>query len=597
MAIFNKSSKDKPKPPSVLPPPGDEPGVKYPKPKILLLDLPEAAHAALLEKGLNVCRGTLGKPYKVTKTSGYQPLIGSGDVPKHTEQEIVVVDFAYDEPANGAKGEKHRPDDELDFWGKCDQGFLDPRVRTSMKIQQAFDRTLSIGGVFVVFADARTEIDIQVARRGYHGLQCQQNFPHDVYNLLSELADLKVENTHGEEMVAADTKSPVGRLLSDFLAESTYSCVVEGGYRSEDKWLVLAKNKFGQPVAICRCRSDKGSVMVLPQITNKPIFLKRLFVEVLPEIAPHLFPHIENGKWTHFPDYELARVVELKAQKSDIVQKAKQDLKKLDDEIEKERTANGWIQDLLTGTDSELVAAVKKAFEAFGFSKVVDVDVERDREGESRREDLQVRDQSPLLIVDIKGIGNIPTDADALQADKHAAIRMREMNRTDIVGLSIINHQRHLPPLERENVLPFRRELLDAAEERMLGLMTSWDLYRLLRNSRKFGWDGEQVRSVFYRKGRVAAVPAHYSYLGMIAKAWTDKFGVKIEKEELRVGDTVALEFPIEFEEVVVNSIRVNDKDVQCAKSGDPAGILWYSQKSKLKEGMKVFRVWAPVKS
>jgi hypothetical protein len=598
MAIFRKSSKDKQKLASSPPQPEDAPQIKYPKPKILLMDLPQAAHVALSLRGFNVSNGTLGKPYKVAKTSNYQPLIGSGDVPKHTEQEIVVIDLNCDELDEGPQGEKHRPDAEFDLWGKCDRGFIDPRVRTSIQLKDAFDRTHSIGGVFVVFADERTGISLQVARCGYNGLYDGEQFPHDVYHFLSEISDLVVENDHGEELIPADTKSSLGRLLADFLPESAFKCVLKGGYRSKDTWQTLAKNKFGQAVAICRCRSAEGSVIILPQIRDKVAFLERLFIEVLPELAPHLFPHIEKGKWTHQPEYELPRVKELKAKQDDIVRNAKEVLKQLDAEIEKERTANGWIQNLLTGTDSDLVAAVKKAFEAFGFAEVVDVDVERDREGKSRREDLQIHDQSPLIIVDIKGIGAFPSDEDALQADKHAAIRMREMKRTDIVGLSIINHQRHLPPLDRDNVMPFRQELLDAAEERSLGLMTSWDVYRLLRNSTKFGWNGEQIRPLFYKRGRITAVPTHYRLIGTVAKAWTDKFGVVIEnQEELRIGDRVAVEFPIEFEEVAVSSIRVNDQDVQCAKVGDPVGILWSAEMPKLKEGMRVFRVSADVRA
>jgi GTPase len=68
-------------------------------------------------------------------------------------------------------------------------------------------------------------------------------------------------------------------------------------------------------------------------------------------------------------------------------------------------------------------------------------------------------------------------------------------------------------------------------------------------------------------------------------------------QEELRIGDRVAVEFPIEFEEVAVSSIRVNDQDVQCAKVGDPVGILWSAEMPKLKEGMRVFRVSADVRA
>jgi hypothetical protein len=59
------------------------------------------------------------------------------------------------------------------------------------------------------------------------------------------------------------------------------------------------------------------------------------------------------------------------------------------------------------------------------------------------------------------------------------------------------------------------------------------------------------------------------------------------------VGNRVAVEFPIEFEEVAVGSIHVKDQKVAKAKVGEPAGILWPAGKPKLREGMRVFRVSA----
>jgi hypothetical protein len=210
----------------------------------------------------------------------------------------------------------------------------------------------------------------------------------------------------------------------------------------------------------------------------------------------------------------------------------------------------------------------------------------------TRREDLQIDDRSPLLVIDVKGISNYPSDADALQASKHAAIRMREMSRTDIDGLSIINHQRYLPPLDRENAMPFRQELIDAAMEQNIGLMTAWDLYRLIRNSIKFGWDSEDVKPIFYRKGRVDIYPQHYQYIGKIEVVWTDKFGVVIEEEtELRLGDRIAIQFLTEFEESPVDSIYVNDNPVDKANVHDPAGLPWPAGKPRLHKGQRVFRI------
>ncbi|GHU17842.1 hypothetical protein FACS189475_02310 [Betaproteobacteria bacterium] len=353
-----------------------------------------------------------------------------------------------------------------------------------------------------------------------------------------------------------------------------FTCVLDGNHQNENPWRILAINKFKQPVALAKFHKNNGLLVILPQVRDKVAFLERLFAEVLPEMTPHLFPSIEKSKWNHLPEYELPHIIELKARQDNIASKAKKDIADLENEITQENTINGWIHDLLTGTDTKLVVAIKNVFEAFGFEKIIDVDVERDKEGKSRREDLQIQDQSPLLIVDIKGIAAFPHDEDVLQADKHATLRMRELKRVDVVGLSIINHQRHIPPLDRNNVMPFRQELLDIAEEHTLGLMTSWDLYCLYRNFNKLNWSSEQVKPLFYKKGRIFPVPVHYCYIGTIAKAWTDKFGVMIEEGEVSVGDRLAVEFPIEFQEINVNSIRVNNDGVEHVKVGDPAGFL-----------------------
>ena len=168
---------------------------------------------------------------------------------------------------------------------------------------------------------------------------------------------------------------------------------------------------------------------------------------------------------------------------------------------------------------------------------------------------------------------------------------MREQKRTDIVGLSIINHQRHLPPLDRENKMPFRQELIDSAQEMSVGLLTAWELYRLVRNFDRLGWQHQHVKSLFYQNGRINPVPNHYQFIGTVAKAWTDKFGVVISQGEVQVGDRIAVEFPIDFEEVSVDSIQVNNVSVERAKVGEPAGLPCPTGNPKVREGQQVFRV------
>jgi len=112
-----------------------------------------------------------------------------------------VVDLSYGELAAGPPGEKHRPDGEFDFWGKCDQGFLDPRARTAIQLQKSFDRIHSTGGAFILFADEKTGIHLQLAKRSrFNELYAQETIQGDVWNFLSEVADMQVQSDHGTEM-------------------------------------------------------------------------------------------------------------------------------------------------------------------------------------------------------------------------------------------------------------------------------------------------------------------------------------------------------------------------------------------------------------
>lgn len=563
----------------------------FAKPKIMLLDIASPAASDLRNWFENVSDSTLGRPYRVKKGTGFLPVIQNIELTDYEEQEIVVADFTLRELGNGSVGDPHRPDGEMDLWAKCDLGYIDNRVRTVSQAQPAFNRILKAGGVFVAFAAPAAEHELKVAR-GFGGHFTQErSVDWNIWGLVEDLRDIHVSDQAGQEMFITDMNSPLTKLLAQYLPGGRFECTLAGKYNNHNGWDTLAVNKFGDPVALSSCLGSKGTVIVVPQIADKTGFLRDLILNVLPDLSPHLFPEIEKGKWTHRPEYELPRINELQAAQASIRQEADRRVAALSDEIELEKTEKGWLHDLLTGTGDVLVSAVKNALAAFGFDKVVDVDEERDREGKTRREDLQIHDISPLLVVDIKGIGGYPSDDDATQADKHVFILAKELKRVDVKGLSIINHQRHLPPLDRENRMPFRQELLDVTTGTDLGLMTAFDLYRLAVNAPRLGWNGTDIRPVFYRTGRIDVVPEHYQYIGTVAKEMTGKFGVVIERNVIHVGDSVAVEGPIFFEEEVVESIQVDGNARLEAKQGDRAGFLWTNARFTPKSGMRVFAI------
>jgi hypothetical protein len=367
--------------------------MKYPKPKILLVDVEEEAVKLLQKAGWNAVSGTFGRPYKVQKGDGFFPVIVSYSLPNYSEQEIVVVDLYKEDVADRPEGEKHVPDGEGDLWAKCNTGKIDPRIRSMLTVRASFDKILYSGGIFVVFADCKKGQYLVSARKPYNELRDVTPFNADIWDFLTTFQNIDIVNSNGVETFPV-TNTDIGTLLAAHLKDSHYRCTLKYFSQWAGNTKKIARNKFGETVGLVHSEG-KGTIIVLPQISDKPNFLLKLIGELLPQIVPQLFPALEESRWLHRSNYELPRVIELETQKRVIEKNAQEEIAALSQEVRKERVLFGWIHDLLTGDDQPLVEAVKKALEMFGFQKVVDVDDERDKEGKSRREDLQIHDQTP----------------------------------------------------------------------------------------------------------------------------------------------------------------------------------------------------------
>jgi hypothetical protein len=571
---------------------------KFPHPKVLLIDTDPEVGDTLVDEGYNVSRGTFGIPYKVDKESGYQPVVVKASLPNYTEQEIVVVDLVPEEPTQGAPGEKMVPFSELDWWAKCSSGMIDPRPRAMAMVQDQFDRILANSGVFVVFADARVQQEIVFAadQGGYRGLSINNHIHYDNWSFLSILSNLTVNRDHGEEIDAIKEEWPLVRLMADHLDGARFGCTLEAQWHIKERWSVLAKNKYGAAVAGLICPAEKtkdGWIFIFPRIKDKARFLSAFLKNILPDLCPGLFPHAEGQKWVHRAEYELASVRAKAKQISDIQDDAARKVSDLEKAIEDDRNASAFLYALIRETGDPLVEAVEKALALLGFKSIVDVDEEMTKAGKeaSLREDLRIHDKSPVLVVDIKGVAGKPADAEALQAQKHAFIYIQEQNRADVRGLTIINHQRLLPPLERDNDMPFRKEILDNAEQVKLGLMTGWDLFRLVRGFIQNKWKPEQVTPLFYQTGRILPIPRNYEYVGRIKQVWKAAFSVEIEQGEIRVGESIAVEFPVDFNEQQVSSLRLNDVNVGVAAAKCEVGIQREEASPKVKSGMAIYRI------
>lgn len=407
-------------------------------------------------------------------------------------------------------------------------------------------------------------------------------------------ADLGVVDDVGAEISISDEFQGFASFLRPHLPDARFTATLESKWRTHGRWVALAHNKFDQPVAAFigpAPETEQGPILLLPQFADPTAVVKVLLESVLPALSPKLFPHVEGANWVRRAEYELPKIVRLKTAMDAVERKAREDIADLERAVEGERLSDGFLHTLLTSSGDDLVAAVQAALERLGFSSVENVD--ETNEGSSElREDLRIHDRSPLLLVEVKGINALPSEADALQVTKYLAPRMKELERLDIQGLSVINHQRYLPALERQNSSVFQGDVLTNATDHGFGLLTTWDLYRLIRNMTTHGWTHEQVAPVLYRVGRIDPIPEHLALVGTVEGVWPEAaaVGVRVDFIGLTVGDTIAFEGKVDYVIQDVASLQLDGNPIDRAPVGIHAGIR-VPEVEGLRDGMRVFRV------
>jgi len=576
--------------------------IKYLKPKILLVDLDETAEKNLRDKGYNVSSGSFGNPYKVPVNDSYLSVIYNGKLPNITEQEILVVDLKPPLLLGKSDGEKETSDGEDDWWACCCEGMIDPRPRAMSWSARHIERILGHGGVLIIFAESRVCQKLKFGHidRDYRNLT-GENIDRDNWCFSGCLKEsfIKIKSDFGNEMFPVQENTIFIEIFRKYLSGSKFSCVIDRGYNiDEKKWHPLIKNKYDNTVSVAvpfHADGDKNAwILIFPQIKDKAGFIVELF-DILPNFASHLFPYYEGNLWLNKPEYQMPVILELQDEIENTKAACDKKISEIKDGIKKEKEKNRYLYDLIRETDRVLVEAVMKALGVLGFNQIVDVDTERkdDPKSNSLREDIRIEDTSPMLVVDVKGITGKPSDPDSNQSHKHATIRMKEMKRTDVNSLTIINHQRNIPPLDRDNNMPYRKELLDGASQIDLGLMTTWDLYRLVRSFLRNNWKPEYIKPLLYRCCRISIIPTNYEYAGFVTHIWekAEAFGIKIEAGKLYSGDTIGIETEIEICEYDIVSMKLEDKAVTESSTGNEIGVKTHIFPNDIRKGYRVYKV------
>lgn len=193
------------------------------------------------------------------------------------------------------------------------------------------------------------------------------------------------------------------------------------------------------------------------------------------------------------------------------------------------------------------------------------------------------------------GIGGLPKEANALQVTKYLVPRIRAWKRSDICGLSVINQQRNLPPLQRNNVAPFQQDVLDNADDQGFGLLTGLDLFRLVRNKQRLGWADETVTPLIYREGRIHPIPLHYERVGVI-DGYYEQPGVLTltldgDAPGFKLGDELAYALSIDYEQEKVSSIQIDRQALDEARPGERVALRTKLTQGQARDGVVIYRI------
>jgi hypothetical protein len=534
----------------------------------------------------------------------YQTVIYKAELPNFAEQEIIFIDLTPPETAEGPEGEKATSKGELDWWAKCSRGEIDPRPRVMSEVASAFNRILNHGGFFVIFAQPRLEQALVLGKVDSYppNLRIDSKISADNWSFLQVLSPhfLQIDPAFGQEMRVLDYAYPLFQFLDRAIRDATYSATFTltrgAAYRGEINWVPLLSDKFERSIGgLLTLEKSKGCILILPQIPKEADTILTLVCEILPDISPHLFPHIEGFRWVERDEYELDSVLKYKAQKTEVQQRAKRKLEELDKKISNERNRLGFLHGIITNTGEDLVLSIKLCLELIEFKQILDVDeqIQNQIAQSPKQEDLQIHDKSPTLLLEIKGLSGLPRESDTLQVVKYIPRRMREWGRVDVRGVSIINHQRNIPALERENENVFTRQQIEDAENNDITLLSAWSLFLLVRGMMNWGWDPKVIQSLFYISGRMPRFPTNYKPIGEVSNYWEKLgvVGVQISENRLYVGQRIGYVIHEGYLEEEISSLQVEKQGVEEAVPGQLAGVKTIYSKSLLRKGTVVCEV------
>jgi hypothetical protein len=546
------------------------------EPRICLFDFPDDLLENLKRKHFNCTRATFGTKIDVPN---YQ--MGQNHFcrlnyywPSNIhEYSIIIIDLKkdkmiqYDDSCmdnEGINGDKMYA-----LLSAFPERVFNPRPLSAQIFSSACKKLTNKETIFIVFADEKKEVDycrVEISNRGNN---IKDREKYDNYSFLYIPV---LENKSGNKVNICNEIGILSQILKKYINKFTYEVVfyhpseyIDNKKVYDENFIPLMTNADDEIISFAKA-NQKSITFVFPQIEEKSSLLLELLENILPEIKPSLFPNNTQFIWTKDSDYELPNESILNHEKNVILEEYSRKLSDIENRIEQNRIEYQFLHDLLTQTGDMLVKTVEYYFNWLGFKNVINVD---ELQPDLKEEDLQVELDDGLLVVEVKGIGGTSTDGDCSQVSKFRHRRMEERQKFDVKALYIVNHQRYLPPKERQNPPFTEQQIKDAVNEKR-GLLTTYELFKLYYLIENGIINKDIARKSIAEVGLVNFVPKAIS-LGIPNEIYKNGNVViiKLTNQSIKKGDEILILKNGQYHRSLILGLQVNDTDVEEADNGE----------------------------
>lgn len=547
------------------------------KPQILTLNLRPEATELLKQNSFNIYEGSLGKISNTKNKRGdLKYCLLNHDFPENFhEYDVVIVDLGYTETVDYKKENNTRLVNKSDnnTYLLCEhpQTLFDPRGFSAHVLVNHVKEIMKHDSILIVFQSEDEIIEYKIVEENGNYPSVVGEEEYSIYEFLPVFPHSG--NKIGKETKVSIKQSDLNGFLNKYNSKFTYKSVFyhptiweENDKKSDPNFYPLVLNRDNEIISFANFINKTG-IFVFPQLPDYSLFLNEFMENIAPGILPKVFPYSTGNLWANDSAYYLPNHEKLVQEKKLLFEEWEKKDKKKEQEIDENYEKYKFLHKIITETGDELVKATITFLEWLGFSNVKDMD---ETDSTILEEDIQIENSDGLLVIELKGIGGTSKDSECSQVSKIKYRRAKERGTFDVSALYIVNHQRHLPPLNRKTP-PFSPEQISDAENDERGLLTTLQLFNLYFEIDKGIITKTEARKCLYQYGNLKFIPSNLVLIDTVTETFLKgKVSIlNIEKNKLNVGDSLYVESKGRFQIAKIIGLKVDDKPVESVTDGE----------------------------